>query len=126
MEVLQYIDAGEVKRLLELLQPQERVETRAPNEPKEYVRQVPAPVIITPFRSPKRRRSVARNYEVVDYAAEHYHRRGTWTAAMVASALANRNTRDAEQWLRENHSEFANRSIDWTWLADKRNYIRFH
>ena len=156
MEVLQHIDAGEVKHLLELLQPQERVETRTPKEqqrpklpndpdqpkrPKlsdahdKFLREMvqrfgevpppprPGPA---PFRGPKRRRGVTRNYEVVDYGADRRHRRGTWTAVMVAGALANGNTRDAEQWVRENYPEFADRSIDWTWLADKQNYIRFN
>jgi hypothetical protein len=57
--------------------------------------------------------------------ADRHHRAGTWTAAMVTAAITKTHTLEAERWLFENYPEFRGRYIDWTWLADKQNYIRF-
>jgi hypothetical protein len=124
MEVAKFIDPGEVKVLLELLQPTDKVETRAPNQPRiERLTPTPAPA---PAPAPRRRaKRRSATYEVVDYSADRRHRSGTWTAAMVIAAITNSNTFDAERWLFENYPQFRGRSIDWNWLADKQNYIRF-
>jgi hypothetical protein len=116
MEVAKFIDPGEVKVLLELLQPTDKVETRAPNQPRiEHLIQAPR-------RRTKRR---GATYEILDHMADRHHRAGTWTAAMVTAAITKTHTLEAERWLFENYPQFRGRYIDWNWLADKQNYIRF-
>lgn len=130
MEVTKFIDPGEVKVLLELLQSTDKVETRAPKErlpndsPRfQYLTPTPTPA---PAPAPRRRtKRRGATYEIVDYSADRRHRSGTWTAVMVTAAITNTNTLEAERWLLDNYPQYRERSIDWKWLADKQNYIRF-
>lgn len=137
MEVAQHIDPQEVKALLEMLQKPDEIKKRAPHsaereaqQPRPYMpnnlrpnNEQPKPL---PFnRSSRRRRKCGTAYEVLDYAADRRHRPNTWTMAMVVAAITNSDTRTAETWLKENFPEYAERSIDWRWLSDDKNYIRF-
>lgn len=77
-------------------------------------------------RGPRTRQPRGRDYETLDHRAYRNHRAGTWTHAMVSVATGHAlsNTNDAVLKLRELYPQYADRNIDFNWLA-KVGYIRF-
>lgn len=62
-------------------------------------------------------------YKVINAYGQRNHRHGTWTRAMVDAALACDNSKDAQQHLVDHYPKFADRKIDWNWLANDVGYI---
>lgn len=75
-------------------------------------------------RAPRTRRVRGRDYTVLDSTAHRNHRAGTWTHAMVRCAVLCKNTEEATATLRSTWPEYAERTIDFNWLA-KVGYIVF-
>lgn len=74
-----------------------------------------------------KRRSRVNAYRVIDVRAERKHRVGTWTYAMVRSVVGGyvnavaewAKPHDAEKFMRTFHGDYADRRIDWNWLAEQ-------
>lgn len=77
-------------------------------------------------RGPRTRQPRGRAYTILDSNATRHHRPGTWTFAMVRCATTpdEANTLTATTKLRDEYPIFADRNIDWNWLA-KVGYISF-
>ena len=65
-----------------------------------------------------------RDYKALVKADECNLREGTWTEHMVLTALAHGNIGKANA-AHAKSGKFADKKIDWKWLADVRKYLQF-
>lgn len=129
-----------VAQLLKRLLPPEPVSVRRPEggwklDPPAGT--TPAPMSTGGFlakvktRKPRRGPIVHCQYKVLNRYAVVNHRWGTWTHAMVDSVVEADALHDedyttaaqAQEYLSKHYPKYADRKIDWNWLAKDVGYI---
>ncbi len=137
-----------IANLLSALLPRVAARTRPPmptpspmrDKAAEYRALYSAPAMPTPYdpmskltrtaRRPRTRMPRHREYRVLRPLAFASHRRNTWTRAMVESIVTTynedkkTNAAQAENRLRDNYPQYADRTLDFAWCVEK-GYITF-